>query len=45
MGDLGIQPVAFFALAHTFDVNTLRALKECSVIRVISDAVAFARYY
>lgn len=45
MGDLGIQPVAFFARVHTFDVNTIRALKECSVIRVISDAAAFDRYY
>lgn len=42
--DLGIQPVAFFAPAHTFDANTLRALKECSDIRVISDTVAFDRY-
>lgn len=41
---LGLSPVAFFAPAHTFDTNTLRALKECSDIRVISDTVAFDQY-
>ena len=44
LGELGIQPVAFFAPAHTFDANTLRALKECSDIRIVSDTVAFDCY-
>ena len=36
----GINPKVFFAPAHTFDENTLLALKECSEIRIISDTVA-----
>lgn len=44
LGELAINPVAFFAPAHTFDANTLRALRECSDIRVVSDTVAFDRY-
>lgn len=44
LNELGVNPVAFFAPAHTFDANTLRALKECSDIRIISDTVAFDRY-
>lgn len=39
-----IKPVVFFAPAHTFDNNTLIALKECSDIRIISDTVANAPY-
>lgn len=35
-----IYPRIFFAPAHTFDENTLIALKECSDIRIISDTVA-----
>ena len=38
--NLGINPKVFFAPAHTFDENTLLALKECSEIRIISDTVA-----
>lgn len=41
----GIEPKVFFAPSHTFDENTLRALKECSPIRHISDTVANAPYY
>lgn len=40
----GIMPEIFFAPSHTFDENTLRALKETTPIRVISDTVAFDIY-
>lgn len=36
----GIEPKIFFAPAHTFDRNTLIALKEESPIRIICDTVA-----
>ena len=36
----GLDPIIFFAPAHTFDRNTLQALKEETGIRVISDTVA-----
>ena len=36
----GIDPYVFFAPAHTFDENTLKALKEGSNIRIISDTPA-----
>lgn len=41
----GISPKIFFAPAHTFDENTLVALKEESPIRIISDTVANDVYY
>lgn len=41
----GIKPELFFAPAHTFDGDTLRALKLESQIRVISDTVAHDIYY
>lgn len=40
----GIEPRVFFAPSHTFDENTLTALRECSGIRHISDTVANAPY-
>ena len=40
----GIKPVAFIAPSHTFDLNTLAALKECTDIRSISDTIANAPY-
>ena len=40
----GINPKVFFAPAHTFDENTLIALKEESDIRIISDTVATKSY-
>lgn len=40
----GIEPKVFFAPSHTFDANTLTALKKCSGIRIISDTVANAPY-
>ena len=40
----GIEPKVFFAPSHTFDENTLIALRECSSIRLISDTVANAPY-
>lgn len=36
----GIYPNIFFSPAHTFDMNTLEALKMESKIRIISDTVA-----
>lgn len=36
----GIVPEIFFAPSHTFDKNTLKALKEKTNIRVISDTIA-----
>lgn len=36
----GILPEIFFAPSHTFDENTLKALKEKTKIRVISDTIA-----
>lgn len=36
----GLYPKIFFAPAHTYDDNTIVALKVCSNIRIISDTVA-----
>ena len=40
----GIEPAVFFAPSHTFDENTLEALKACSEIRIISDTIASKPY-
>lgn len=40
----GLQPTAFFAPSHTFDENTLEALRLESEIRTISDTVANDTY-
>lgn len=40
----GIEPRYFFAPSHTFDLNTLKALKECSYIHIISDTIATKPY-
>lgn len=40
----GIDPRFFFAPSHTYDVNTLKALKEESNIRIISDTIATKPY-
>ncbi len=40
----GLNPQYFFAPSHTFDENTLTALKEESDIRVISDTVGVKPY-
>ncbi len=40
----GIEPEIFFAPSHTFDENTLAALKSESNIRIISDTVALKPY-
>lgn len=45
LGKYGIYPTVFFAPAHTFDKNTLRALKMESNIRVISDTIANDIYF
>lgn len=39
-----IEPKVFFAPSHTFDKNTIKALKEESNIRIISDTIAFKAY-
>lgn len=41
----GITPEVFFAPGHTFDDNTLLALKNRSQIRIISDTVATEIYF
>lgn len=40
----GIEPKVFFAPSHTFDENTLKALRDCSDIRTISDTIAYKPY-
>lgn len=40
----GVEPRYFFAPAHTFDENTLQALREESNIRIISDTIATKPY-
>lgn len=40
----GINPKYFFAPSHTFDENTLTALREESDIRIISDTIAIRPY-
>lgn len=40
----GIDPLYFFAPSHTYDRNTLIALKEESNIRIISDTIATKPY-
>ena len=39
MKDYGVKPTYFFAPSHTFDENTLKALREESDIRIISDTI------
>lgn len=40
----GITPKYFFAPSHTFDENTLKAIKACTDIRMISDTIAIRPY-
>lgn len=40
LNEHGFHPEIFFAPSHTFDENTLRALKDKTTIRVISDTIA-----
>ena len=40
----GLQPKVFFAPSHTFDLNTLEALRTESDIRIISDTIASRPY-
>lgn len=40
-----INPKIFFAPAHTFDLNTLKALKNETSIRIINDTIANDIYY
>ena len=41
----GINAKIFFPLAHTFDKNTLKALKKETNIRIISDTIATDLYF
>lgn len=41
----GVYPNVFFAPAHTFDLNTIEALKQESDIRIISDTPANNVYF
>lgn len=45
MNKNNIYPKVFFAPSHTFDNNTIVALKECSDIRIISDTISNNIYY
>lgn len=40
----GLTPQYFFAPSHTFDENTLQALRACTDIRIISDTIATKPY-
>ena len=40
----GVKPAYFFAPSHTFDKNTLKAIKYCTPIRMISDLIATQPY-
>ena len=42
--DCGIEPQYFFAPSHTFDKTTLKAIKDCTPIRIISDLIATKPY-
>lgn len=44
IGSHGLKPKYFFAPSHTFDENTLTALREESSIRMISDTIALKPY-
>lgn len=44
MREHGITPKYFFAPAHTYDENTLEALRQESDIRIISDTIATKPY-
>lgn len=41
----GLSPKVFFAPSHTFDNNTLEALKKETNIRIISDTIASRVYF
>ena len=40
----GVEPNVFFAPGHTFDKSTLKAIKDETNIRVISDTIAWDAY-
>ena len=42
--DKGIDVKWFFAPSHTFDENTLKAIKDCTPIKYISDMIATKPY-
>ena len=44
LNNIGINPKVFFAPSHTFDENTIIALKEESNIKIISDTIANVSY-
>jgi hypothetical protein len=44
MKEYGLEAEYFFAPSHTFDLNTLKALKKVTPINKISDTIAFKPY-
>ena len=42
--DKNVNPNVFFAPSHTFDLNTLKALKAVTPIRIVSDTIAYDIY-
>lgn len=44
MKNHNLSPRYFFAPSHTFDKNTLIALRKCSDIRIVSDTIATKPY-
>ena len=45
LNEHGLEAELFFAPAHTFDKNTLAALKEESAIRIVSDTISSDVYF
>lgn len=45
MKENGIDPICFFAPSHTFDANTLEALRRETNIRIISDTIGRYPYW
>lgn len=41
----GVEPKLFFAPSHTFDLNTLKALRKKTNINIISDTISNDIYY
>lgn len=44
MEEHGIAPTCFFAPAHTYDTNTVRALRKCPEIQFVSDGYAIQAF-
>ena len=44
LASIGVVPLYFYATSHTFDINTIKALREATPIRIISDTIALYPY-